>query len=165
MWLTLWTHALVHLSAQHLWANVLALCAAAGIGVFVRMQGAGVLALLIAWPLSALALLMWPQPLHSAGLSGIVHACTAILGVQAAISSQARGTVDMHYQHQQRALACSLFAVLLVKLVLEAAWHQPVTQDAAWGFDVLYAAHLTGALVALLICGLTYGYGHMVTKC
>jgi hypothetical protein len=40
-----------------------------------------------------------------------------------------------------------------LKLIAERAWSQPVAFDPSWGSNVVYAAHLTGALAGGL-CGL-----------
>ena len=44
-------------------------------------------------------------------------------------------------------LACLLLAGgLLIKLRLERAWAVPIGFDSGWAFNVIYAAHLTGAV-------------------
>jgi membrane associated rhomboid family serine protease len=46
-----------------------------------------------------------------------------------------------------------IFAALAFKLASEHAWSQPIAFDPNWGFNVVYAAHLAGALAGA-ICGL-----------
>ena len=58
---TLWTAALVHLTGVHLAANLLALGAVAVLGRALDAGRPATLALLVAWPLTTLTLLAWPQ--------------------------------------------------------------------------------------------------------
>jgi rhomboid family GlyGly-CTERM serine protease len=144
-WLTrpwsAWTAALVHLSGTHLLANALALAALAVLGRALRAGPAAALALLAAWPLTTLGLLAWPQVSGYAGLSGLIHAAVAVLWAHAAV------------RREGWPLSYLLFVALLFKLVVEHAWTTPVAFDPAWGFNVVYAAHLSGA-VAGMACGL-----------
>jgi hypothetical protein len=50
-------------------------------------------------------------------------------------------------------LAAVAVAAMGLKLIAERAWAQPVAFDPSWGSNVVYAAHLTGALAGAL-CGL-----------
>ena len=142
---TLWTSSLMHLGMPHLVANLLALGALALLG---RTLGAGspaALAWLLAWPLGTLALLWWPQITSYRGLSGAIHAGVSVLWAWCAMNSVAKpwGFV--------------LFAGLTLKLLTERAWVHPVTYSPDWGFNVVLAAHLAGALcgaaLGLLLCG------------
>ncbi len=132
---TLWTAAWVHTSAGSLGGNLLALLALAVLGAALRAGWIEALALALAWPLGTLALLLWPQVTSDAGLAGPIHAAAAVLGVHVA----RRGSY--------RPLALLLFGGLGIKLVAERAWSQPVAFDPSWGANVVYAAHLTGALM------------------
>jgi hypothetical protein len=49
-----------------------------------------------------------------------------------------------------------LFGALALKLLAERAWAQPVAFDPSWGFNVVYAAHLTGTLAGVA-CGALAG--------
>lgn len=138
---TLWTAALFHLSGIHLLANLLALGALAVLGRALRAGPAAAVALLAAWPLATLGLIVWPQVAWYGGLSGLVHAAVAVLWAHAAL------------RRQGWPLSFLLFVALLFKLMAEHAWTTPVAFDPAWGFNVVYAAHLTGALAGV-ICGL-----------
>lgn len=141
---TLWTSSLVHLSGIHLLANLMALAAIAVLGLSLDAGIASTLALLAAWPLLALGLLAWPQIAFYAGLSGLIHAAVAVLWAHAALHRKAYP------------LSFVLFVALVFKLLVEHAWTTPVGFDADWGFNVVYAAHLTGA-VAGAACGLLAG--------
>lgn len=69
------------------------------------------------------------------GLSGPVHAAAAILALRAL---QAPAT---------RWLGLLLAGGLLIKLALERGWAVPVGFDSGWGFNVVFAAHLSSAAV------------------
>ena len=132
---TLWTAPLVHLSGVHLAANALALAALAVLGRALHAGRPATIALLLAWPLTTLTLLAWPQIGHYSGLSGLIHAQVLILWSLLAIHSIAKP------------LSFVLFAGIGLKLLTEHAWSQPMVFDPNWGFNVVVAAHLGGALV------------------
>jgi rhomboid family GlyGly-CTERM serine protease len=132
---TLWTAALVHLTGVHLAANLLALGAVAVLGRALDAGRPATLALLVAWPLTTLTLLAWPQVGGYGGLSGLIHAQVLVLWSLLAIKKVATP------------LAISLLAGIAFKLLMEHAWSQPQAFDPNWGFNVVYAAHLGGALV------------------
>ncbi len=130
---TLWTGPLEHFALPHAIGNGLALAAIAALGSQLGAGPRDALALQLAWPLSTLGLLLWPQVGGFYGLSGVVHAATAILALRAITS-------PLTYR-----LGQALAVGLLFKLALERGWAMPVGFDANWGFNVVYAAHLTGA--------------------
>lgn len=133
-----WTAALVHRSAAHGLANLLALGALAVLGLALRLPPAQGLALAVAWPLSTLALLLFPQIERYAGLSGVLHAAVAVLVVHCAATPG------------QRSWAALLGAGLSFKLLVEQAWQRPLVFEPDWGFAVATGAHLAGALAGLL---------------
>ena len=132
---TLWTGPLLHLVLPHAIANALALAALAVLGAALAVPPRDALALLLAWPLGTLALLAWPAVGGYYGLSGPVHAAAAILALRAL---QAPAT---------RWLGLLLAGGLLIKLALERGWAVPVGFDSGWGFNVVFAAHLSSAAV------------------
>jgi rhomboid family GlyGly-CTERM serine protease len=132
---TLWTAALVHLTGVHLAANLLALGAVAVLGRALDAGRPATLAVLVAWPLTTLTLLAWPQVGGYGGLSGLIHAQVLVLWSLLAIKNVASP------------LAIALLAGTAFKLLMEHAWSQPQAFDPNWGFNVVYAAHLGGALV------------------
>lgn len=140
-----WMAALVHRSPIHAVANLLALGALSVLGHSLRMPLAQTLALAAAWPLSTLGLLLFPSITHYAGLSGVVHAAVAVLVVHCALTRGLRGW------------AWLLGSGLVVKLLVEAAWRQPLVFEPEWGFAVATAAHLTGALAGAGCALLAYG--------
>ena len=48
--------------------------------------------------------------------------------------------------HHLLVLGLLLAGGLLIKLRLERAWAVPIGFDSGWAFNVIYAAHLTGAV-------------------
>lgn len=131
---TLWTGPLLHLVLPHAIANALALAALAVLGAALAVPPRDALALLLAWPLGTLALLWVPGVGASYGLGGAVHAAAAILAVRTLQNPDTR------------VLGLLLAGGLLIKLRLERAWAVPIGFDSGWAFNVIYAAHLTGAV-------------------
>jgi rhomboid family GlyGly-CTERM serine protease len=134
----LWTASLAHLSSAHLLINLAALLAMAVLGLFLQVGRSAVFACLLAWPTGTLALSLWPEITYYGGLSGLLMAMLAILAVFAAGRVATRGT------------GVVLLIVLAFKLLTEQAWTQPVAFDPRWGFNVVLAAHLSGAVAGAL---------------
>lgn len=137
---TLWTSAWVHTSLGSLGGNLLAVGALAVVGAALGAERPVALALLVAWPLGTLGLLLWPEVSRYGGLGGAIHAAAAVLGTHVA------------RQPEYKPFSALLFAALALKLLLEGAWAQPVAFDPSWGFNVVYAAHVTGTLAGAA-CG------------
>jgi hypothetical protein len=131
---SLWTAAWVHTSLGSLAGNLLALAALAVVGAATGAGRAAAIALALAWPLTTLALLLWPDVTSYAGLGGPIYAAAAVLGVHIARRTPLQP------------LAVLLFGGLGIKLAAERGWTQPVAFDPSWGFNVVYAAHLAGAI-------------------
>jgi hypothetical protein len=142
---TLWSAPLIGLTPFHTFGNVLALVAVGVLGHTVGARLRETLALLIAWPLSTLGLLLWPAVGWYAGLSGVIHAAAAIVAWRALTQRSARG------------IGALLAAGLLIKLLVERGWAAPVAFDSHWGFNVVYAAHLSGAAVGLIAAAVMDG--------
>lgn len=136
----LWTASLVHLSPAHLLVNMGALVVLAVLGGFLHARWSATLAVVLAWPLGTLALAWWPEVTYYAGLSGLLMTMLAVLAVHAWLVGP-------------RTAAVVLFFVLALKLLAERAWSQPLAFDPYWGFNVVNAAHLAGA-VAGAACAL-----------
>lgn len=131
---THWTAPLVHFLLPHALANMLALAALGALGTALSARPRDALALLLAWPLSTLTLLLWPQVGGYYGLSSLAHAAAAILAIHALTSPASLRTGQW------------LGIGLLIKLALERGWDTPVGFDDSWGFNIVFAAHLTGAV-------------------
>jgi hypothetical protein len=137
---TLWTAAWVSLPDGSLGANLLAFAILSVLGAALGAGRAAAIALLAAWPAGTLALLLWPQAIHYAGLGEPVHAAAMVLAACLAGRSSLKP------------LAPLAVAAMALKLIAERAWAQPVAFDPSWGSNVVYAAHLTGAAAGAL-CG------------
>ncbi len=134
----LWTASLAHLSSAHLLINLAALLAMAVLGVFLQAGLGALAACLLAWPLGTLGLALWPDIAFYSGMSGLLMSMLAVLAVFASAQPGTRGT------------GVVLLIVLGFKLLTEHAWSQPLAFDPRWGFNVVVAAHLTGALAGAL---------------
>ena len=139
---TLWTGALVHLGPAHLWANLGALVALAVLGHQQRLPASAAWGWLLAWPLTTLALLAWPEVGRYSGLSGLIHANVAVIWSYVAIKNKAKW------------LSFVLLSAMALKLLHERAWQSAVVYSPDWGFEVVVAAHLAGAGIGAL-CGLS----------
>jgi hypothetical protein len=127
--------ALVHLNERHLWAN-LAGCAVLGwLGHRAGMGLPQAAAWLLAWPLTQLALLVGPPLAHFGGLSGWLHAGSAII-IASLLMRQGR----------ERLIGAALLAGLLAKLTLEQPFAAPQF-DPDWGFAPVPFAHLAGSVI------------------
>lgn len=131
--------AWVHWSPLHLGANLAGCVVLALLGQRAELGRRHVLAWLLAWPLTQLALLAWPRLLHYGGLSGVLHAGVAI----AAIELLAR-------QGRARLIGALISAGLLFKLTLEAPLGPPLRQMAGWDIAIAPAVHLSGTLAGAL---------------
>lgn len=138
-----WSAALLHWSAWHLVANLAGLAVLAWFGWAARLPWLAVLAWFAAWPWLHLALLAWPELLHYAGLSGLLHAGVAV----AATWGVAR------FEPQQRRIAELVGVGLVIKLLAEQPWDEPVAGTGGWGAMTAPSAHASGA-VAGLVCAL-----------
>jgi rhomboid family GlyGly-CTERM serine protease len=153
---TLWSASLTHLSDVHLLANLVGLLCLAIIGEHLGANHHDALALLLAWPLTHLALLLWPQIQFYAGFSGLNHAVAGVV--------IARAAIDFIVNRQWSVIAFLFTSLLLAKLIWEAPWAQPLRTDASWGFTVVQAAHLTGFISGWLASSLIIGFDRLRTK-
>ena len=78
---TLWTSAWVHLGTPHLIGNQLALGALTAFGWMVRPRLSAAMAWLLCWPLAQASLQLWPHIGYAVGLSGLLHAGTAVMAM------------------------------------------------------------------------------------
>ncbi|MDP3422988.1 MAG: hypothetical protein Q8S32_04430 [Burkholderiaceae bacterium] len=144
---TLWTSAWVHMNTPHLIGNQLAVGALAAMAWLLKPHAGAGAAWLLSWPLMVLCLPLWPQIGHYAGLSGLVHAAVAIVGLHLVLG-------EMRIRKAQR-WGGMLLLGLATKLGLEGAWHWPVVWSDASDMSIVQAAHLAGAAVGLVAAGLT----------
>ena len=140
---TLWTSAWVHLNLPHLVGNVLAMGGVAAAGWVLRPGALCTLAWLLAWPLTQVSLLLWPQVGYAVGLSGLMHAGVLLLAVQVALLRlPIRGA---------RFWGWLLVGVVMSKIVIEQGWSHPIVRDAENNLSVVQAAHTTGAFWGVLL--------------
>lgn len=135
---SLWTSAWVHMNTQHLISNQLAVGALAAMAWVLKPGLRASLAWLLTWPVIPLVLPYWPHIGYYAGLSGLIHAAVAVVGVYLAAG---RATVPM-----ARRWGGMLLLGLLAKLLVERAWHWPVVWSDNLGISVVQASHLVGAV-------------------
>lgn len=135
---SLWTSAWVHMNTQHLISNQLAVGALAAMAWVLKPGLRASLAWLLTWPVIPLVLPYWPHIGYYAGLSGLIHAAVAVVGVYLVAG---RTTVPM-----ARRWGGMLLLGLLAKLLIERAWHWPVVWSDNLGISVVQASHLVGAV-------------------
>lgn len=132
-----WSAAFVHFDAPHLAANAAGALLLGVTGGLNGMPARAALAWVLAWPLTHALLWLAPPPLRSyAGLSGVLHAGTAVLAVFLVLGESG----------WRRAAGAALGAALLARLAQEQAWVAPLRWQAGWDFPVAVAAHASGAL-------------------
>ncbi|MET0310769.1 MAG: rhomboid family intramembrane serine protease [Burkholderiaceae bacterium] len=151
---TLWTSAWVHFSFWHLAGNLLALAAIAVAGNALRAGRAASVALLLAWPAGTGLLSLWPAVTGYWGLSGPIHAAVGILWAWTGLQGIARP------------ISFIIFGGMGLKLATERGWLRPIAFDPSWGFNIVYASHLSGALAGAaigIVCTLLAGRRPAVT--
>lgn len=136
--------AFAHWTLIHLAANLAGCAVLALLGWRAALGPREALAGLVALPLTQLGLLLRPELAHYAGLSGALHALTAI----AALSLLARGG-------RQRWVGAAIVLGLVIKLLLEAPLGPLLRHAPGLDFPVAPLAHLTGALAGALAWRLT----------
>ncbi len=130
----------VHYSLQHLAANLAGAALAGALGAVAQVPVRLAWAWLAAWPLTQLGLLVRPDLAHYGGLSGVLHAGVAAVGMFLVIA----GT---------RAQSWVGGAVLLglgAKIVSESPWGAALRHPAGWDIAVAPLAHASGALAGAL---------------
>lgn len=142
------TAAWVHLSHQHLIANLAGTAVLAALGRAAGCDRRAATAWALAWPLTQWGLLAQPTLAAYGGLSGVLHA-----GVAVAAWRLVRGE-----RGRRRAVGAAIAAGLLLKIVLEAPWLGPLRQVPGWDIAIAPAAHASGALAGWL-CALACGVG------
>jgi rhomboid family GlyGly-CTERM serine protease len=135
-----WSAAWVHLSDLHLAANLAGLLLVALLGIAADVTPRGVLAWLLAWPMTQLALVVEPGLARYGGLSGVLHAAVAVVGVQLVAEGP----------RLRRGLGALLLAGLAAKVLVEAPWRAPLQHPPGWDIAVAPLAHASGAVAGVL---------------
>jgi rhomboid family GlyGly-CTERM serine protease len=132
-----WTPVAVHYGLLHLLANLLGAAALAWLASSARIDAAMTAAWALAWPLTHLGLALRPDLLHYGGLSGVLHAGVAVIGV--------------HLLRERRgAWGAALLAGLGLKLLLEQPWGPAAQRVSGWNIAVAPWSHLSGAVAGVL---------------
>lgn len=139
-----WTAAFVHWTPLHLWANLAAATMVAAYGWVARVPTAVALAWAAAWPCTHLALLLQPQLLHYAGLSGVLHAGVAATTLWLVL----RGN------RTERTVGWMMLVGQSVKLLLEQPWGAAVHPPTELDVPVAPLAHAAGTLFGALFTAL-----------
>lgn len=142
------TAAWVHLSRQHLIANLAGTAVLAALGRAAGCDRRAATAWALAWPLTHLGLLAQPTLAAYGGLSGVLHA-----GVAVAAWQLIRGGRGL-----RRAIGAAIAAGLAAKVLLESPWLGPLRQVPGWDILIAPAGHASGALAGWL-CALACGVG------
>lgn len=135
-----WSAAWVHLSDLHLAANLAGLLLVALLGIAADVTPRSVLAWLLAWPATQLALVVEPALARYGGLSGVLHAAVAIVGVQLVAEGP----------RLRRGLGALLLAGLTAKVLVEAPWRAALQHPPGWDIAVAPLAHAGGAAAGVL---------------
>jgi rhomboid family GlyGly-CTERM serine protease len=130
----------VHYSPMHLGANVAGALVVGALGHAAQVPPRSLVAWCAAWPLTQLGLLLQPELLHYGGLSGLLHAGVAVIGVHLLRAGPRR-------------IGVAMLAVLLAKVLSETPWSGALRHPLGWDIAVAPLAHATGALSGAL-CGL-----------
>ena len=132
-----WTAVGVHYSGLHLAANAGGLAAVAVLGWAARLPRRTAWMWWLAWPLTQLALLLKPDLVHAGGLSGVLHAGVAAVGVHLVAARSGRA----------RHIGIALLLVLTLKVASEAPWGTPLRHPAGWDIAVAPFFHAAGLVV------------------
>lgn len=142
------TAAWVHLSDQHLAANLAGCAVVAALGHAAGCDRRAATAWALAWPLTQAGLLAQPALAVYGGLSGVLHA-----GVAVAAWQLLRGEAGL-----RRWIGAAIAAGLVLKIGMEAPWQGPLRTVPGWDIAIAPAAHASGALAGWL-CALACGVG------
>jgi len=135
--------AALHYSARHLGANLVGCVLVAALGVTAQVPLRMAWAWLAAWPLTQFGLLLQPALLHFGGLSGVLHAGVAVAATHLLLTATGR----------RRTLGAAVLIGVVIKVVGEAPWGEPLRHLAEWDIAVAPLAHATG-LIAGVLCAL-----------
>ena len=138
------TAAFVHWTPIHLAANLAGCAVLALLGWRASLGKPEALAGLVALPLTQLGLLLRPELLHYAGLSGELHALAAIAALALVVRSG-----------RERLIGGAIMLGLVIKLTLEQPLGPVLRDTPGFDFPVAPFAHLTGAVAGAVAWRLT----------
>jgi len=136
-WATVWLHG----SLPHLWWNLAGTVLLILLGWVIRPGTVGAIAWLLAWPLTQVGMLLEPTLTTYVGLSGVLHAGVAVLGLSCLAPERrpANGVVGW-----------VLLAWLGGKLLMENPWAHTLVMSSASAINVAPWAHLSGSVAGAL---------------
>jgi rhomboid family GlyGly-CTERM serine protease len=138
------TAVAVHYSSLHLGANLAGTALVAALGVAAGAPRRATWAWIAAWPLVQLGLLARPDLLHYGGLSGVLHAGVAVVGVHLVAT----------HAGARRGIGLLLLAGVCVKAALEAPWGPALRQAPGWDIATAPFAHVSGIACGALCSAL-----------
>lgn len=149
-----WTGAWVHYSTLHLLANLVGCALVAALGLVARVPLRIVIAWIVAWPLTQVGLLLWPDLLHYGGLSGVLHAGVAAVAVHLVVVGPGA----------RRLIGIGVLAGVAIKIGMEAPWGEVLRQLPGWDIAVAPVAHVSGFVAGIVMAALAEGVGrHALT--
>jgi membrane associated rhomboid family serine protease len=134
----------VHYGRLHLAANLAGTVLVAALGVAAAVPRRSTWAWIVAWPLVQLGLLARPDLLHYGGLSGLLHAGVAVVGVH----------LVMAHAGVRRTIGLVLLAGLLAKAATESPWGPALRHAAGWDIATAPFAHVSGIFFGMLCSAL-----------
>lgn len=142
----LWTAAFVHWSEMHVGANLLGTALIGILGVSAGAPARLAWAWAVAWPLTHLGLLLQPDLASYGGLSGVLHAGTAAIALWLVLAERGK----------QRAIGAAVLLGLLVKVLMEEPWGEPLREAEAWDIALAPLAHASGAVAGALCAAVAW---------
>jgi hypothetical protein len=142
-----WTPVAVHHSTGHLAGNLMALAALTWLAHSARVDRAAAVAWALAWPLTHLGLALRPELAHYGGLSGVLHAGVAVVGMQLV---RTRGW----------AWGGAVLGALALKVALEKPWGPVLQSDPGAAIAVAPWGHASGAAAGMLCAGMLIALAH-----
>lgn len=135
-----WTTAWLHGSTAHLWRNLAGTALLALLGWLIRPDRRTAIAWALAWPLTQVGMLWQPTLASYVGLSGVLHAGVAILGVQALLAP---------HRHTLGWVGALLLAGLSAKILMENPWGHALVLSPASAINVAPWAHFSGSVAGV----------------
>jgi rhomboid family GlyGly-CTERM serine protease len=147
-----WTAVAVHYSALHLGANLLGTLLVGTLGVAAHLPGRMVWAWAAAWPITHWGLLIKPELLHYGGLSGVLHGGVAVAALHLVLCGR----------RSQRWIGAAILFGVVVKVVGESPWGEPLRRVPSWDIAIAPIAHATGLAAGLLCAGAAHALSRRV---
>ena len=117
----------------------------------------GVIAWLLALPLTQMGLLARPDLPHYGGLSGVLHAGVAVVCWQ----------LIVHGRGARRTIGALTLLIVALKVVSEAPWGPALRHPAGWDIATAPFAHASGLVVGVIaaaLCDALASIAHRKTR-